>query len=726
MKVDGDIARVLARDHHQPHAYLGAHATRDGVIFRCFKPGAEWVRVLPEGYEPFKLRRTHKEGLFAGTLAGVDQPPPYELELSYPEWQVVVEHDPYSFLPSVGELDVHLAAEGRHEELQRALGAHPQELDGVAGTSFAVWAPSARSVSVVGDFNNWDGRIHPMRSLGASGIWELFVPELEEGAIYKYEIRAPNGSLLLKADPLAARTEEPPRTGSVVFRSRHAWEDRDWLERRARSRPWAEPMSIYEVHLGSWRLNPVEGNRSLTYLELADELGDYAVEMGFTHVELLPVMEHPFGGSWGYQVTGFFAPTARNGSPDEFRTLVDRLHARGLGVILDWVPAHFPNDDFALARFDGTALYEHADPRRGAHPDWGTLIFNYGRTEVRNFLLSSALSWLEDFHADGLRVDAVASMLYLDYSRAAGEWLPNVHGGRENLEAVAFLRELNEVVHRRAPGVVMAAEESTAWPGVSQPTDAGGLGFGFKWNMGWMHDTLEYFKRDPIYRVHHQNDITFSLVYAFSENFVLPLSHDEVVHGKGSLLGKMPGDRWQKLANLRALYGYMWAHPGKKLLFMGGELAQEREWSHDASIDWHLRDQPEHAGVQALVRDLNHAYRNEPALWQVDFEPAGFAWLESNDAAANVIAFARFPGDRGRVVVCACNFSPVPREGYRIGLPRAGGWRTLVNTDDVCYGGSGAGGGPVRAEEMPWHGQQFSAAVTLPPLGVVWLVPEGQ
>ena len=726
MKADGDIARLLARDHHEPHAYLGAHRTRDGVIFRCFKPGAEWVRVLPEGHAPFKLRRTHKEGLFAGTLAGVGHPPRYELELSYPEWQVVVEHDPYSFLPSVGELDVHLAAEGRHEELQRALGAHPRELDGIAGTAFAVWAPSARSVSVVGDFNNWDGRVHPMRSLGASGIWELFVPELEEGAIYKYEIRAPNGALLLKADPLAAGTEEPPRTGSVIFRSRHAWEDRDWLERRAHARAWAEPMSIYEVHLGSWRLNPLEGNRSLTYLELADELCDYAVEMGFTHVELLPVMEHPFGGSWGYQVTGFFAPTARYGSPDEIRTLVDRFHARGLGVILDWVPAHFPNDDFALARFDGTALYEHADPRRGAHPDWGTLIFNYGRTEVRNFLLSSALSWLEDFHADGLRVDAVASMLYLDYSRAAGQWLPNVFGGRENLEAVAFLRELNEVVHRRVPGVVMAAEESTAWPAVSRPTDAGGLGFGFKWNMGWMHDTLEYFKRDPIYRVHHQNDITFSLVYAFSENFVLPLSHDEVVHGKGSLLGKMPGDRWQQLANLRALYGYMWAHPGKKLLFMGGELAQEREWNHDASVDWHLRDQPDHAGVQALVRDLNHAYRNEPALWEVDFEPAGFAWLESNDAAANVIAFARVSRDGGRVVVCACNFSPVPREGYRVGLPRAGGWRTLVNTDDARYGGSGARGGPVLAEEMPWHGQQFSAALTLPPLGVVWLVPEGQ
>ena len=726
MTVREDIDRLLARDHPEPHRVLGAHLSRDGVVFRCFKPGAEWVRVLPEGHDPFRLRRAHKEGLFTGALAGARQPPRYELEVSYPDWEVAVEHDPYSFPPTVGELDLHLAAEGRHEELQRVLGAHPRNVDEIPGVAFAVWAPSARSVSVVGDFNGWDGRIHPMRSLGAAGIWELFVPAAAEGAVYKYEIRTQDGSLKLKADPLAARTEEPPRTGSVAFRSRHPWQDDDWIQRRAASRPWAEPMSIYEVHLGSWRRNPLEGNRSLTYLELADELGDYAVDMGFTHVELLPVMEHPFGGSWGYQVTGFFAPTARLGTPDDFRTVIERLHARGIGVILDWVPAHFPRDDFALARFDGTALYEHADPRLGTHPDWGTLIFNYGRTEVRNFLLSSALTWLEDFHADGLRVDAVASMLYLDYSREEGEWLPNVHGGRENLEAVAFVRKLNEVAHRRVPGVVMAAEESTAWPAVSRPTDVGGLGFGFKWNLGWMNDTLEYFGRDPIYRRHHQNDLTFSLVYAFTENFVLPLSHDEVVHGKGSLIAKMPGDRWQKFANLRALYGYMWAHPGKQLLFMGGELAQEREWSHDSSLDWHLRDVPEHQGVQALVRDLNHAYRFEPALWEVDFQPTGFRWLEANDAAANVVAFARFSRDASRVVVCACNFSPVPRAGYRLGLPRGGTWRELLNTDDARYGGSDAGNRVIAAEDMPWHDQPFSAAVTLPPLGVVWLVPEGR
>jgi 1,4-alpha-glucan branching enzyme len=721
-----DIDLIVARDHHAPHSFLGAHDHPDGVVVRAYRPGAASVRVRPEGRGSVRLRRVHPDGMYEGVLKGASLPLDYRLEVGYPNGPVVSLRDPYSFLPTIGELDLHLAAEGHHEELHHVLGAHPRDMNGATGVAFSVWAPSARSVSVVGDFNGWDGRLHAMRSLGAAGVWELFVPDASPGEVYKYEIRTEGGALLLKADPLAARTEEPPRTGSVVFRSSHEWTDSDWLEQQRASHPWSAPMSIYEVHLGSWRWNPLEGNRSLTYLELADELGDYVVDMGFTHVELLPVMEHPFGGSWGYQVTGFFAPTARLGTPDDFRVFVERLHQRGIGVILDWVPAHFPNDEFALARFDGIALYEHEDPRRGAHPDWGTLIFNYGRSEVRNFLLSSALTWLEDFHADGLRVDAVASMLYLDYSRAAGEWLPNVYGGRENLEAVSFLRELNEVVHRRVPGVVMAAEESTAWPGVSRPTDSGGLGFGFKWNMGWMHDTLEYFKRDPVYRRHHQNELTFSLVYAFTENFVLPLSHDEVVHGKGSLLRKMPGDRWQQLANLRALYGYMWAHPGKQLLFMGGELAQEREWSHDSSLDWHLRDVPEHAGVQTLVRDLNRAYRDEPALWEVDFEPAGFRWLEMNDAAANVLAFVRLSRDGSRVVVCACNLSPVPREGYRLGLPHGGAWRELLNTDDARYGGAGLCNGAVAAEETPWHAQEFSAPVNLPPLGVVWLVPEGQ
>ncbi len=719
-----DVERIVARDHHDPHSILGAHPHPDGVVVRAFRPGAASVRVRPDGRGSLRLRRIHQAGLYEGVVVAAEPPLAYTLEVAYPDGASWSGRDPYSFLPTLGPLDLHLAGEGRHERLHERLGAHAREVEGVPGVAFAVWAPSARSVSVVGDFNLWDGRLHQMRSLGASGIWELFVPGVEEGAVYKFELRHADGSLHLKADPVAARCEEPPRTGSVVFSTRHRWTDGDWLERRAASHPWSEPMSIYEVHLGSWRWNPLEGNRPLTYLELADELADYAAEMGFTHVELLPVMEHPFGGSWGYQVTGFFAPTARHGSPDDFRALVQRLHERGVGVLLDWVPAHFPRDDFALARFDGTALYEHADPRRGAHPDWGTLIFNYGRTEVRNFLLASALAWLEDFHADGLRVDAVASMLYLDYSRAPGEWVPNVYGGRENLEAVSFLRELNTVVHRRVPGVVMAAEESTAWPGVSRPADAGGLGFGFKWNMGWMHDTLEYFRRDPIYRRHHHDEITFSLVYAFTENFVLPLSHDEVVHGKGSLLQKMPGDRWQQLANLRALYGYMWAHPGKKLLFMGGELAQAQEWSHERSLDWHLRDVPEHAGVQRLVRDLNRVYRDEPALWRADFDPAGFRWLEVSDADANVLAFLRLTPEGDRVVACACNFSPVPRDGYRLGLPREGAWRPVVNTDAAVYGGSGVDPGLVRAEPVPWHGQPWSAPVTLPPLAVVWLAPE--
>ncbi|HJU47606.1 MAG TPA: 1,4-alpha-glucan branching protein GlgB [Gaiellaceae bacterium] len=718
------IEQIVAGDHHDPHAFLGAHPAEGGVVVRAFRPGAQAVRVRADGRST-RLRRVHRAGVYEGLLKEARLPLDYRVEATYPDgarWDV---RDPYAFGPTLGELDVHLAAEGRHEELYERLGAHVRTLDGVEGTAFAVWAPAARRVAVVGDFNGWDARLHPMRSLGSSGIWELFVPDLGPGALYKFAVGARDGSVRQKADPVAVRAEEPPRTASVVFESSYGWRDAPWLRRRAASPAHASPMSVYEVHLGSWRRNPLEGNRSLTYLELADELGDYVSDLGFTHVELLPVMHHPYAGSWGYQVTGFFAPSPAFGSPDDLRALVDRLHERGIGVILDWVPAHFPRDEWALARFDGSALYEHEDPRRGAHPDWGTLIFNYGRTEVRNFLLASALLWLEEYHADGLRVDAVASMLYLDYSREEGEWLPNVHGGRENLDAVSFLQELNAVAYRRAPGVVMAAEESTAWPGVSRPADQGGLGFGFKWNMGWMHDTLQYFARDPVHRRHHHHELTFSLVYAFTENFVLPLSHDEVVHGKGSLLQKMPGDRWQQLANLRALYGYMWAHPGKQLLFMGGELAQEREWSHESSLDWHLLERPEHAGVQALVRDLNHAYRGEPALWELDGEPAGFSWLEVNDAEANVIVFARHSAGGGRVVVCACNLSPVPRHGYRIGLPRAGRWRELLNTDAARYGGAGVGNEHgVHAGETPWHGQLQSAEVSLPPLGVVWLVPE--
>ncbi len=705
-----------------PHAVLGAHEGEGGVVVRAFRPEAQAVRVQPAGVD---ATLTDPAGLWEALLPEARLPLEYELEVDYPDGRTVTLRDPYAFLPTLGELDLHLVLEGRHEQLYEKLGAHVREIDGVAGTAFAVWAPNARAVSVVGDFNSWDGRLHPMRSLGSAGIWELFVPGVDAGAKYKYELHTQAGRLRIKADPVAFHTEVPPQTASVVWTSRHEWADDEWLERRAQSDVLREPMSIYEVHLGSWRRNPLEGNRPLSYLELAQELGDYVADLGFTHVELMPVMEHPFAGSWGYQVTGYFAPTARFGNPDDFRTLVDELHRHGLGVILDWVPAHFPRDDWALALFDGTHLYEHADPRRGSHPDWGTLVFNLGRSEVKNFLLSNALYWLREHHADGIRVDAVASMLYLDYSRKAGEWLPNVFGGREDLEAVQFLKELNEVMYAREPGVISAAEESTAWPGVSRPTYLGGLGFGFKWNMGWMHDTLLYFAKDPVHRRYHHHTLTFSTMYAFTENFILPLSHDEVVHGKRSLLDKMPGDRWQKFANLRALYAYQWAHPGKKLLFMGGELGEWDEWNHDGSLHWNLLEYAEHQGVHSLVRDLNRIYRETPALWQVDFEPAGFRWLEVNDAANNVFAFARFDAAGGRPLVCVLNLSPVPRKGYRTGMPTGGRWRELLNTDSGHYGGSGAGNlGGVEAEAVPWHDQPFSALLTLPPLGAVWLVRE--
>jgi 1,4-alpha-glucan branching enzyme len=668
-----------------PHSLLGAHPHNGSVVVRAFRPEAESVRVRVEGAEPVELERAHPAGLFEGRLDGAELPLRYRLEVSYAEGATLVVEDPYAFPPTLDELDLHLASEGRHERIYERLGAHVREVDGVVGTAFAVWAPSARSVSVVGDFNLWDGRLHPMRSLGPSGIWELFIPGLADGDHYKYEIRTQAGELKLKTDPLAFATEVPPKNASIVYRSQHEWSDDAWMGTRAEADALAGPISIYEVHLASWRRH-VNDNSSLSYRELADELADYATDMGFTHIELLPVMEHPFSGSWGYQVTGYFAPTSR---------------------------------------FDGTALYEHEDPRRGFHPDWGTLVFNYGRNEVRNFLLANALFWLREYHADGIRVDAVASMLYLDYSREEGQWVANEFGGNEDLDAVSFLKELNELVHGREPGTLSVAEESTAWPGVSRPTYLGGLGFGFKWNMGWMHDTLDYFQRDPVHRSYHHHQLTFALVYAFSENFVLPLSHDEVVHGKGSLLSKMPGDRWQKFANLRVLYGYMWAHPGKKLLFMGGELGQEAEWSEERSLDWHLLEQADHAGVQALVRDLNRVYRSRPALWEVDFEPSGFQWLEPNDASNNVLAFARVSADGSDVVVCVCNLSPVPRDGYRLGMPRAGRWVEALNTDSTYYGGSDLGNlGGIEAEEVGWHDQPYSAEVTLPPLSTLWLVPE--
>jgi 1,4-alpha-glucan branching enzyme len=705
-----------------PHRILGAHEADGGVVVRAYRPEAKTVRVQPAGVQ---AELKDPAGLWEALLPKAKLPLEYELEVEYADGNTFTIRDPYSFLPTLGELDLHLVMEGRHEELYERLGAHVREIDGVTGTAFAVWAPNARSVSVVGDFNSWDGRLHPMRSLGSSGIWELFIPGVGDGQKYKYEIRTQDGRLRIKADPVAFATEVPPANASIVHDYRHEWQDDEWLQARAQKEWLREPISIYEVHLGSWRRNPLEDNRPLNYLELADELAAYVTDLGFTHVELMPVMEHPFSGSWGYQVTGYFAPTSRFGTPDDYRCFVDRLHRNGVGVILDWVPAHFPRDDWALAQFDGTALYEHSDPRIGAHPDWGTLIFNLARNEVRNFLLANALYWLREQHGDALRVDAVASMLYLDYSRKAGEWLPNKFGGRENLEAVDFLKLMNETAYGREPGVFTAAEESTAWPGVSRPTYLGGLGFGFKWNMGWMHDTLLYFQKDPVYRRFHHHTLTFSLMYAFSENFVLPLSHDEVVHGKRSLLDKMPGDRWQKFANLRSLYAYMWAHPGKKLLFMGGELGEWEEWNYDGSLHWNLLEYAEHQGVQSLIRDLNHIYRSQPALHEVDFDPRGFRWLEANDAANNVLAFARVD-DRGEnPVVCVLNLAPVPRYEYRVGMPKCCRWRELLNTDSAFYGGSGVGNlGGVEAEPVPWHDQPFSAQLTLPPLGAVWLVAE--
>ncbi|WP_434581890.1 1,4-alpha-glucan branching protein GlgB [Carbonactinospora thermoautotrophica] len=713
------LRRLLAGEHHDPHAVLGPHPTADGVVVRVLRPWAQAVSVIT-GDGRYELAH-EEDGLFSGVLP-LDQVPDYRLEVTYPDGTIRTD-DPYRFWPTLGEFDLHLIAEGRHEQLWQVLGAHVRTyqtpLGPVRGTSFAVWAPNARGVRVVGDFNYWDGRAHPMRSLGASGVWELFIPDVGHGTKYKYEILGRDGMWRQKADPLAFATECPPATASVVYASDYRWGDAEWLARRAQRNPYTEPMSIYEVHLGSWR-------KGLSYRELADELVTYVLDMGFTHVEFLPVAEHPFGGSWGYQVSAYFAPTARFGTPDDFRYLVDRLHQAGIGVIVDWVPAHFPRDDWALANFDGTALYEHADPRLGEHPDWGTLIFDFGRREVRNFLVANAVYWLEEFHVDGLRVDAVASMLYRDYSRPEGAWVPNVYGGRENLEAVSFLQEMNATVYKRVPGVVTIAEESTSWPGVTRPTDAGGLGFGFKWNMGWMHDSLAYLSKDPIYRQYHHNQMTFSMMYAYSENFVLPISHDEVVHGKGSLLRKMPGDRWQQLANVRAYLAYMWAHPGKQLLFMGCEFAQEAEWSDSRGLDWELLADPAHKGVQQLVRDLNRVYQETPALWSRDTDPSGFTWLEANDAAGNVFAFLRW-GEDGSVLACVANFAAVPHEGYRIGLPRPGRWREVLNTDAEVYGGSNVGNlGQVVTEEIPWQGQPHSAVLRVPPLGTLWFRHEPQ
>jgi 1,4-alpha-glucan branching enzyme len=717
MPMRTELDRLAGGAHHDPHSVLGAHPAAGGVTFRALRPLAERVRVvLDDGTAHDMKHQAH--GVFEVTVPGLDKVPVYTLSVKYPGGEPQTIRDPYRHWPTLGEVDLHLIGEGRHERLWEALGARVMEHEDVQGTAFAVWAPNARGIRVVGDFNHWDGTAYPMRSLGRSGVWELFVPGLGPGERYKYQILGADGMWRDKADPMARRTEVPPMTASVIDKSGHTWQDDEWMASRREKQPLAGPMSVYEVHLGSWR-------PGLTYVELADQLSEYVADMGFTHVELLPVAEHPFGGSWGYQVTSYYAPTARFGTPDEFRQFVDRMHQRGIGVLLDWVPAHFPMDDWALARFDGTPLYEHADPARGEHPDWGTYVFDFGRREVRNFLVANALYWLKEFHIDGLRVDAVASMLYLDYSRREGEWTPNVYGGRENLDAVEFLKEMNAVVYREEPGIVTVAEESTAWPGVSRPTHLGGLGFGFKWNMGWMHDTLEYLRHEPIFRQYHHHQLTFSLLYAYSEHYVLPLSHDEVVHGKGSLLGKMPGDEWQRFAQLRALLAFMWAHPGKQLLFMGGEFGQGSEWSEERGLDWWVLEFDGHQGVQRLVRDLNRLYKQTPALWERDSSPEGFRWIDADDASGNTFSFVRYADD-GSAVACVVNFSGAPHENYRLGLPYPGRWAEVVNTDAYDYWGSGVGNmGEVVAAAEECHGLPYSTTLRVPPLGAMWLTHEG-
>ncbi|MBG6217981.1 1,4-alpha-glucan branching enzyme [Arthrobacter sp. CAN_A6] len=714
------LQRVSEGSYHQPHAVLGAHVDASGLVtIRTLRPLALSVTVVT-GDARVELAHEHN-GIWVGTLAAEVQghTPDYRLEVTYGGEPQVMD-DPYRFLPTLGEVDLHLIGEGRHETLWTALGAHVRHyssvLGDIHGVSFAVWAPSAQAIRVKADFNGWDGTVNAMRALGSSGIWELFVPGAGAGSCYKFEILGSDGQWREKADPMARGTEVPPLTGSRVVESRYQFEDSAWMETRAATDPHNGPMSVYEVHLGSWRVG-------LGYRELAEQLVEYVSWQGFTHIELMPVAEHPFGGSWGYQVTSYFAPTSRFGSPDDFKYLVDKLHQAGIGVIMDWVPAHFPKDEWALAKFDGGTLYEHGDPFLGEHQDWGTLIFDFGRREVRNFLVANALYWLEEFHIDGLRVDAVASMLYLDYSREEGQWRPNKFGGRENLEAISFLQEVNATAYKRAPGIVMIAEESTAFDGVTRPTSSGGLGFGIKWNMGWMHDSLEYIAEEPINRVHHHGKATFSMVYAYTENFLLPISHDEVVHGKGSLLRKMPGDRWQQLANVRAYLAFQWAHPGKQLIFMGSEFAQESEWAEQHGLDWWLCDTPPHKGVQELVRSLNSVYRETPALYARDNEPAGFQWIDENDGEHNTLSFIRWD-HQGNPLVCIANFAGGPHEGFRVGLPWAGEWTEALNTDSEQYGGSGVGNqGVVTAVEGAHNGQPAYGDVRVPPLGVLYLVP---
>ncbi|MCE5387673.1 MAG: 1,4-alpha-glucan branching protein GlgB [Acidithiobacillus sp.] len=711
-----DQEAILGARHHDPFSWLGQQPMESGWVQRVFLPGARQVSIVTDTH--IHPLAAIAPGIFVGQTVS-PLPKPYRVR-----WRDMtqVEHeyyDPYTFPPFLGELDIHLFGEGRWLDAYQGLGAQQRVLEGIAGIGFALWAPNAERVSVVGDFNGWDGRRHPMRVRGGSGLWELFLPELAPGSLYKFEIRhRESGTIFVKTDPYARAFELRPETAARVFVSRHQWQDAAWLQERKSRDSLHAPLSIYEVHLGSWRRQP--DGAFLSYLELAKGLCSYCKDMGFTHLELLPVMEHPLDESWGYQVSGYFAPTSRFGDPDQFRAFVDHCHQEGIGVILDWVPGHFPKDSWGLARFDGTALYEHADPREGEHREWGTYVFNYGRNEVRNFLLSNACYWAEEFHIDGFRVDAVASLLYRDYSRQEGEWIPNRYGGRENLEAIDFLRELNVLLHERWPGILSIAEESTAWPMVSRPVYLGGLGFSMKWNMGWMHDTLAYFQHDPIHRKYHQDSLTFGQLYAYTENFVLPFSHDEVVHGKGSLLDKMPGDTWQRFANLRLLFAYQFAHPGKKLNFMGNDFGQGREWNSQASLDWDLTEIHWHRGIQQLYRDLNRLHREIPALHQLDFESAGFQWIDCHDAEQSVLSFLRW--DRqGNFVVVLCNFTPVPRENYRIGIPEAGIYQEIFNSDAEAYGGGNLGNPPLPSQGISWMGFPQSLELLLPPLSVLYV-----
>jgi len=720
------IARNLL---HDPFIILGPHRLegKNGWVVRAWIPDARAASVLhPTARSEFPMHPVHSDHFFEVQIPEWDQLPNYQLHIIAENGHERFVHDPYFFLPQLGELDLYLFGKGDHHTIYEKLGSHPTTIDGVNGVYFAVWAPNARNVSVVGDFNQWHGGKHQMRVLGRSGIWELFIPEIGVGEKYKYEIKDRAGNLMIKTDPYGFQFEVRPQTAAVVCDiNRHSWQDQAWMERRRATDPLSQPMAVYEVHLGSWRRVPEEGGRFLTYRELAHQLTEYLLGMGYTHVELLPVSEHPLDASWGYQVTGYYAPTSRFGTPEDFQYFVDYLHAHNIGVIIDWVPAHFPRDSHSLAWFDGSHLYEHADPRKGEHKDWGTLIFNYGRNEVRNFLIANLIFWFEKYHVDGVRVDAVASMLYLDYSRKEGEWIPNAFGGRENLEAIDFIKKFNEVIFHYYPGVLSIAEESTAWPGVSKPTYLGGLGFNMKWNMGWMNDFLTYFSKDPLYRKYHHNMITFALLYAFHENFVLVLSHDEVVHGKRSLLDKMPGDFWQKFANLRTLLAFMYGHPGKKLLFMGSEFGVWEEWSESKSLDWHLLEYEPHRQLRTLVRDLNQLYRHEPALWQIDFDPAGFEWIDFQDSENSIIVFMRKTANPADTLLFVCNFTPQYHATYRIGVPYAGFYREILNSDSGIYGGTNKGNlGGLTAEARPWHSHGYSLSLQVPPLATLVLKPQ--